>query len=79
MKPYMNEIELYHRASQLRKYSKRIQQISYTLNQIEKRFNLDNLDDPADIAALIKAYQDNLNELILFVNEIKNEDKDNTN
>lgn len=79
MKPYMNEIELYHKASEFRKISKRIQQISYSLNQLEKRFNLDNLSDPADILALIKAYEDNLNELILFINEIKNEDKNSTN
>lgn len=78
MNQNMNEIELYHRASELRKISKRIQQISYSLNQLEKRFNLDNLEDQDAIKSLIKAYEDNLNELLLFINEI-NEDKNNSN
>lgn len=75
----MNDIDIYHKASELRKVSKRIQQISYSLNQLEKRFNLDNLQESADILALIRAYEDNLNELILFINELKNEDTNSTN
>lgn len=66
----MNNIKLFGKAQQLKRISKRIQQLSYSLNKIEQRFELETLEDK-ELYDLVEIYLQTLNELKIIFNEIK--------
>lgn len=75
----MNHFQNYDKALQQRRISKQIQQLSWSLNKVEQRFNIDKLT-PDELPDLIKFYNQAFNELISISNEINEyENKNNTN
>lgn len=65
----MNQIEAYTKAHSAKRISKRIQQLSYSLNKLELRFDIEDLE-VEDLVKLITAYNEIFNELKELTNEI---------
>lgn len=63
-----NEINDFQKVLKIKSVFRRLTQISWNLNQLEKRYNLEGLPDK-DVSALFKAYQGYIKE----VKEISNE------
>lgn len=66
----MNDIQAYSKAHLLKRISKRIQQLSYSLNRIEQKFDLEILEGQ-DLYNLIQTYEQILNELNDIYGDIK--------
>lgn len=73
----MNRIQAYAEAHKARRISKRIQQLSWTLNKIEMRFEIEELEGE-DLQKLVEAYNEIFKELMLIINELNNENTDSS-
>ena len=68
----MNEIQAYTQVHKSKRISKRIQQLSFSLNKIEQRFDVEELQGD-DLIKLAEAYAQIFKEIEEINNEIKNE------
>lgn len=80
----MSNIELYTKAHSLKRISRQIQHLSYTLNKLEIKYPIDTLSDP-ELEVIIAEYESIFNELKDLnakintnVNTNTNENQDNT-
>lgn len=70
----MNKIELYSKILSVRTKLKRLQQVSWNINQLEKKYQLDDLEDD-EMEYLLSAYLSYIDELEITLNELKDEQK----
>lgn len=71
----MNRIEIYSNVLRIRSKFKRVQQLSWNVNQLEQKFDIENIEED-ELESLYKTYLSLIGELELTYNELKNERKD---
>lgn len=65
----MNKIASYSLYLKYRIYFKRIQQLSWSVNKMETRFDSDNLNEE-ELESMISAYEDRLKEAKSILNDL---------
>jgi hypothetical protein len=75
MNNQMNRIEIYSNVLRIRSKFKRVQQLSWNVNQLEQKFDIENIEED-ELESLYKTYLSLIGELELTYNELKNERKD---
>lgn len=70
----MNHISIYTKILKIRTIFKRIQQLSWTINKMEQKYNVDNMESK-DQSILLNAYLEFIDELENILDELKNEQK----
>lgn len=73
----MNRIEIYSNVLRIRSKFKRVQQLSWNVNKLEQKFDVENIEDDNELKALYEAYLSLIGELGLTFNELKNEQSEN--
>jgi len=68
----MNHIEAYSNILRIRSKFKRIQQLSWNINKLEQKYDLEKLD-PNELTLLYDTYVSLIEELKLSYDELKNE------
>jgi len=68
----MNKLQLYTKTLKVRNSIKQIQQISWIVSQIEKRYNIETMQEE-DLEILLDAYLDFIPDIERILNELKYE------
>lgn len=68
----MNHIEIYSNVLRIRSKFKRVQQLSWNVNKLEQKFDIEAIEDD-ELESLYKTYLSLIEELELTYNELKNE------
>lgn len=71
MKNKMNSIKTYSELLSIRNKLKKVQQLSWSINKIEQRFDVDTLNDN-ELEDLLKVYESLIDELEIILVELKN-------
>lgn len=75
MNNQMNHIEIYSNVLRIRSKFKRVQQLSWNVNKLEQKFDIEAIEDD-ELESLYKTYLSLIEELELTYNELKNERKE---
>jgi hypothetical protein len=68
----MNHIRAYSNILRIRSKFKRLQQLSWNINKLEKQYQIDNMS-PEDLIMLYDTYKSLIGELNLIYDELKDE------
>jgi hypothetical protein len=68
----MNHIEAYSNILRIRSKFKRLQQLSWNINKLEKQYQIDDMD-PKDLVYLYDTYASYIKELEIIYDELKDE------
>ena len=73
----MKEIQLYSKLLKIRNTIKRLQQISWTVSQLEKKYSIDTLLDE-EKKDLVGAYLSYIPEIKMILDELQKYEEENT-